>query len=149
MGQEIPDRQNGQVVPVTPLFLLNIAGSVSQGMCPRQLAGVLTSWRVDRSGGGGAEGRTGSVAEIHESVKLEQKGRKKMSPVVCTASQPAVKANAAGWSSAAPLEEEAGEQGTCSSTCKGHPRELPCRGARWKPRLMLCHQKTLPPICTA
>lgn len=66
MGQEIPDRQNGQVIPVTSFFLMNIAGLVNRWMCPRQLAGVLMCWRVDRSGGGGVEGRTGSVVETHE-----------------------------------------------------------------------------------
>lgn len=126
MGQEIPDRQNGQVMPVTLFFLLNIAGSVSQWMCPRQLAGVLTSWRVGRSGGGGAGGRTGSVAEIHERVKLEQKGRKKMSPVVCTERQTAVKANAAGWEAQQlPWKKRQERRGPAGSHARDIPKSCP------------------------
>lgn len=65
MGQEIPGRQNGQVLPVTLFFLLNVRVRESV-MCPRQLARVPRSWRAGRTGGAGAEGRTESVAEIQE-----------------------------------------------------------------------------------
>lgn len=84
MGQQIPDRQNGQVMPATPLFLLSTAGFMSQWRCVpgnELVCSHIGGWT--ESGGGEAEGRTGSVAEIYERVILEQKERKK-SLVVCT-----------------------------------------------------------------
>lgn len=85
MGQQIPDRRNGQVMPATSLFLLNTAGFMSQWRCVpdnEQVCSHIGGWT--ESGGAGAEGRTGSVAEIYERVILEQKEGKKKSLVVCT-----------------------------------------------------------------
>lgn len=68
MGQQIPDRRNGQVMPTTPLFLLNTAGFVSQWRCvPGNELECSHVGGWTESGGAGAEGRTGSVAEMYES----------------------------------------------------------------------------------
>lgn len=125
MGQEIPDRQNGQVLPVTLFFLLNVRVRESV-MCPGQLARVPRSWRVGRL----EELERRAEQRVLQKYMRESKTRaerKKMSPVVCTNRQTVVKANAGGWG-AQQLPWTQGERPARKGPAGAHKRDIPRAG---------------------